>query len=125
MFIEVCLISLGLFTGSELYKKVTSPYGGKPHNCGLRRKQEEAVRPAESSSAQEYTEFSSALESLTQEVSKLREDFSEYMSASKESPGKAAEVLQPTVQQESVSRPSIFEKLIEENVNLRQGETGE
>ncbi|MCI5150068.1 MAG: hypothetical protein D3916_11885 [Candidatus Electrothrix sp. MAN1_4] len=125
MFIEVCLISFGLFGGSELYKKIKQSSGEKRHTCGLRRKQEEPVGPATSNSTQEPTEFSSALESLTLEVSRLRQDFSTYMSASKENPDKAAEVSQPTVQQESISRPSIFEKLIEENVNLRQGDTGE
>ena len=125
MFIEVCLISFGLFGGSELYKKITQSSGNKQHICGLRRNQQEPAPPAENSSAQGYTEFSSALESLTQEVSRLREDFSEYLSTSKESSGQAAEVSQPTVQQESISRPSIFEKLIEENIHLRKGDTGE
>lgn len=47
MFFEVCLISLGLFTGSELYKKVTSSSGEKAHSCGMRRRNEQAASSAE------------------------------------------------------------------------------
>jgi hypothetical protein len=132
MFLEVCLLSLGLFTGSELYKKIESSFGGESHNCGLRKKQEQPVPCAETqergktenSSAQEHAEFSSALESLTEEVSRLREDFSEYIAVDKH-PVRNSESSPPAAEQSPVPRSSIFEKLIKENVTLREGQTGE
>ena len=141
MFLEVCLLSLGLFTGSELYKKIEASFGGKPHNCGLRKKHEQPVRSAEAqengkikrSFTPEQAEVSSALEALTQEVSGLRDDFAEYLAVNKGAVNKAAvdkypvrnsEAPPATAQQSTVPHSSIFEKLIKENVTLREGKTG-
>ena len=119
MFFEVCLLSLGLFAGSELYKKIESSFEGKPHNCGLRKKQEQ---PVPSADTREQTEVNAALEALTQEVSKLRKDFADYRAANKkEIPVRNSEVPPAAAQQATAPRASIFEKLIEENVTLRKG----
>jgi len=137
MFLEVCLLSLGVFTGSELYKKIEASFGGKPHNCGLQKKQEQSVRSAEAqengkikrSFTPEQAEVSSALEALTQEVSGLRDDFAEYLAVNKgavnKHPVKNSEPPSSATQQSPVPRSSIFEKLIKENVILREEKTGE
>ncbi len=137
MFFEVCLLSLGLFTGSELYKKIEASFGGKPQNCGLRKKNEQPVRSAEtqgsgkaeSSFTPEQAEVSSALEALTQEVSGLRDDFAEYLAVNKgavnKHPVKNSEAPPTATPQSPVPRSSIFEKLIKENVTLREEKTGE
>ncbi|MCI5116596.1 MAG: hypothetical protein D3913_01250 [Candidatus Electrothrix sp. LOE1_4_5] len=85
MFIEVCLLSLGVFASSELYKKIGSFYGEyaeKSHNRNQQKKKEPLMRSraVTSSAISKNTEVRSASESLTtQEKSKPREDLSECM----------------------------------------------
>ncbi|MCI5128945.1 MAG: hypothetical protein D3907_10710 [Candidatus Electrothrix sp. AUS3] len=80
MFIEVCLLSLGVFASSELYKKIGSFYGEyaeKSHNRNQQKKKEPLMRSraVTSSAISKNTEVRSASESLTpQEKSKPRED---------------------------------------------------
>ncbi|MCI5189723.1 MAG: hypothetical protein D3905_07965 [Candidatus Electrothrix sp. AS4_5] len=80
MFIEVCLLSLGVFASSELYKKIGSFYGEyaeKSHNRNQQKKKEPLMRSraVTSSAIPKNTEVRSASESLTtQEKSKPRED---------------------------------------------------
>lgn len=129
MFFEVCLLSLGLFAGSELYKKFEPSAGEKLHNCGLRKKQEQPVfSPAsrdkenvERGAVRNHTEFSAALEALTQEVAGLRKDFTDYLAANKEDASGRKELSPAASKRDTASSPSIFKKLIEENVTLRNG----
>ncbi|MCI5197271.1 MAG: hypothetical protein D3919_13810 [Candidatus Electrothrix sp. AW5] len=85
MFIEVCLLSLGVFASSELYKKIGSFYGEyaeKSHNRNQQKKKEPLMRSraVKSSTIPKNTEIRSASEALTtQEKSKPREDLSECM----------------------------------------------
>ncbi|CAK8719407.1 hypothetical protein GKODMF_10995 [Candidatus Electrothrix gigas] len=85
MFIEVCLLSLGVFASSELYKKIGSFYGEyaeKSHNRNQQKKKEPLMRSraVTSSTISKNTEVRSASESLTtQEKSKPREELSECM----------------------------------------------
>lgn len=126
MFFEVCLLSLGLFTGSELYKKIESSFGDKSNRSPQKKKEPlMRSRAVAGSPVPENKEFRSALDSLTQEVSQLRQDFSEYVNTTKKPPVQTGAVSPPMRQQESVLPSSIFEKLIEENVTLRKGERGE
>ena len=118
MFFEVCLLSFGLFAGSELYKKIESSFEGKPHNCGLRKKQEQPVSSAE---IREQAEVSAALESLTQEVAELRKDFADYLAANNEDSVGRQEVPPLASKRRPAPGSSIFDKLIEENVTLRKG----
>ncbi len=130
MFIEVCLLSLGVFTGSELYKTIAHK-----RNHTQQKKEEPGIPspPAQNNlipeRREDTRELSAALESLTHEVFELRTDLSNYINASKEPPVQAGAVApssqQATQQQESVLPSSIFEKLIEENISLRKKKTGE
>ena len=126
MFIEVCLLSLGVFTGSELYKTIAHK---RNHTQQKKEEPEIPSLPTQNNSTLERRELSSALESLTQEVVELRTDLSNYINASKEPPVQAGAVApssqQATQQQESSLPSSIFEKLIEENISLRKKKTGE
>ncbi|MCI5115328.1 MAG: hypothetical protein D3921_13655 [Candidatus Electrothrix sp. AW1] len=126
MFIEVCLLSLGVFTGSELYKTIAHK---RNHTQQKKEEPEIPSLSTQNNSTLERRELSSALESLTQEVVELRTDLSNYINANKEPPVQAGAVApssqQATQQQESSLPSSIFEKLIEENISLRKKKTGE
>ncbi len=111
MFFEVCLLSFGLFAGSELCKKIKQtarkePYPPirlkKRHNkkfekrpsdkISIRRSAETAEIKKISAIDGDYAEFRAALETLTKEVSLLRKEIAKLQKTETEI---TAKMIQP------------------------------
>ena len=119
MFFEVCFLSFGLFAGSELFKKIKptarkEPYQSgrlkKRHNKKFQNRPSDKIsirRPAKTGEIknlsdidEDYTAFRTALETLTEEVSLLREEIANLQKTKSEIPAK---MIQPVINELSES----------------------
>ena len=141
MFFEVCLLSFGLFAGSELFKKVKPTakkklyppgrlkkrHNKKPGNqplykISIRKPQETGEIKNCSDIYEDYVAFRTALEALTEEISLLREEIIKLQKAKPEIPVK---MIQPALNasaesSEGPDKSSIFKQIIEDNIKLRE-----
>ncbi len=141
MFFEVCLLSFGLFAGSELFKKIKptakkEPYPPgrlkKRHNkkfenrpsdkISIRRPKETGENKNRSDIDRDYVAFRTALETLTEEVSLLREEIVNLQKTETEIPAKMIPpvINEPAENSEHPDKWPIFKQIIEDNIKLRK-----
>ncbi len=140
MFFEVCLVSFGLFAGSELVKKIrcivrNEPY--RPSRLKIHHNKEFQNQPSDKTSIRwqektaeiknisdidgKYTDIRTALDTLTAEVSQMREELAKLQKTKTEIPVKMIQAVinEPSEGSGYHDKSLIFKQIIEDNVKLR------
>ena len=141
MFFEVCIISFGLFSCSELYKKIKLKFQNEPRQPSSKKKYDDkkvqnepldriSIRVQEkvgeitnvSCVNENHTDIRTALGNLTTEVHLLRKEIVKFQKANTKITAKVIEHFgnDPSENARYPDKSSIFKQIIKDNIELRE-----